>query len=163
MLSTVVATLVKVVSVLLVVNIVRQLFYLVVPTSRLAKRRRFTLTQYHVIMKRAGWRCEHHNLLYGRCRFTSNLQADHVHPHARQGQTEVANGQALCTLHNALKWAWVPSFFATWNLERRRRKYFPAWAEVGIIRYGDRKSERKSAKTSTLTRATGGRKRRRTW
>lgn len=37
----------------------------------------------------------------------SQYQADHIYPHARGGETEVENGQVLCTFHNQSKGAKV--------------------------------------------------------
>jgi hypothetical protein len=69
--------------------------------------RRFGRAERAVIKRRAGERCEHSGV-FGRCRVTQNLEADHVHPHSRGGQTTVANGQALCQGHNRAKSARVP-------------------------------------------------------
>ena len=38
----------------------------------------------------------------------SNYQADHIFPHAKGGQTEIENGQVLCSYHNSRKGAKVP-------------------------------------------------------
>ena len=67
------------------------------------------------IFARAGHRCEQHSWLFGRCRETRRLQADHVHPHSRGGATAVQNGQALCGRHNSRKAADVPY---NWQLAR---------------------------------------------
>lgn len=56
---------------------------------RVARVRRFSMAQYRTIVNRAGWRCEHHSLIFGRCPETDNLEADHVQPHARGGQTAI--------------------------------------------------------------------------
>jgi hypothetical protein len=107
---------------------------------RVARVRRFTLPQYGVIVNRAGRRCEHHSLIFGRCRAVERLEADHIHPYARGGQTALENGQALCHFHNTLKGASVPFFWDVWLLERRRRRYFPPGSEVGVVRFGSRES-----------------------
>jgi hypothetical protein len=87
-----------------------------------------------IILARAGGRCEHHSPLFGRCRATERLEADHVHPHSKGGWTHVANGQALCHSHNHAKRAAIP-----WNrqlraLERRRQTYFPAGYDWIVVR-----------------------------
>jgi hypothetical protein len=109
---------------------------------RVARVRRFSMAQYRTIMNRAGWRCEHHGLILGRCKATDNLEADHVQPHARGGQTALENGQALCRFHNSMKGAWVPSLWSIWSLQRRRHDYFPDWADVHVVRFGDWNSEK---------------------
>jgi HNH endonuclease len=64
-------------------------------------RRTFSGAQKTQLLERAGHRCKDHSWLLGRCRATTALQADHVHPHSRGGATDVANGQALCKRHNS--------------------------------------------------------------
>ena len=87
--------------------------------------RRFSRSEKAAILTRAGHRCEHHHLLLGRCRTTDQLEADHIHPWSRGGQTALANGQALCKQHNRAKRATVPYGWQLRALERRRTTYFP--------------------------------------
>jgi HNH endonuclease. len=98
--------------------------------------RRFPTSFKREIVRRAGGRCEHHSLLFGRCRSTRDLEADHVHPHSRGGWTNIANGQALCRRHNRLKRASVPFGFQLRALERRRARYFPSGVGGAVIRRG---------------------------
>jgi hypothetical protein len=104
--------------------------------------RLFTRTDKAVILARAGIRCEHHGWLTGRCHATDRLEADHVHPHARGGWTNLANGQALCQRHNRMKRATVPFDWQLRRLAKRRLSYFPADAEPTVIR---RKTRRTSS------------------
>jgi len=95
--------------------------------------RRFNRSQRAFILDRAGYRCEHDGL-FGRCHATTNLEADHIHPHSRGGWTHVDNGQALCKLHNRQKLAFIPYNFQLRRLERRRAAYFPPDMPVTVIR-----------------------------
>ena len=81
---------------------------------------RFSQAERRVIFTRAGNRCEHHFPIFGRCRTTTGLEADHVHPHSRGGWTSVSNGQALCRRHNREKSARVPWNRQLNNLAKRR-------------------------------------------
>ena len=97
--------------------------------------RRFSQAERRVIFARAGNRCEHHIPVFGRCRTTSGLEADHVHPHSRGGWTSVSNGQALCQRHNRYKSARVP-----WNrqlntLAKRRATYFVPGHDPVVVRH----------------------------
>lgn len=96
--------------------------------------RRFPSQARRVITDRAGNRCEHHFLWMLRCPTTTNLEADHVHPHSRGGSTTVGNGQALCRSHNRSKGARVPFTWELRLLERRRGRYAPAGADVRVRR-----------------------------
>jgi len=96
----------------------------------------FPLALYRQVMNRAGRRCEHHSLIFGRCKATDQLEADHIHPHSRGGQTALQNGQALCRRHNRWKRAKVPFWWNIQALQRRRRTYFPSWADVHVVRRG---------------------------
>jgi 5-methylcytosine-specific restriction endonuclease McrA len=100
--------------------------------------RRFNRAERAVIKRRAGERCEHHGWLFGRCRATQNLEADHVHPHSRGGQTLVANGQALCRRHNRLKSARVPFGWELRRLGKRRQAYFPPGELAAVTRRASR-------------------------
>ena len=93
-----------------------------------------------VILTRAGHRCEHHHLLLGRCRTTDQLEADHIHPWSRGGQTALANGQALCKQHNRAKRATVPYGWQLRALERRRTTYFPEGLSGAVTRHTPRRS-----------------------
>lgn len=95
------------------------------PSRRAGRRELFSRVDEATILARAGGRCEHHYLLFGLCRETANLEADHIHPHSRGGQTAVANGQALCRTHNRSKRATVPNAWQLRSLERRRATYYP--------------------------------------
>jgi 5-methylcytosine-specific restriction endonuclease McrA len=96
--------------------------------------RRFSRADKSAILTRAGGRCEHHGWLFGRCRETIGLEADHVHPWSRGGPTAIANGQALCRRHNRLKRATVPFAWQLRALEKRRAAYFPPGVSVAITR-----------------------------
>ena len=102
--------------------------------------RLFPAYERAVIFARAGGRCEHHAWITGRCRETTNLEADHVHPHSRGGQTALANGQALCRRHNRRKWTGVPNVFQLRALERRRTAYFPEGVSGKVIRRAPRRA-----------------------
>ncbi|WP_051215409.1 HNH endonuclease [Granulicoccus phenolivorans] len=86
-------------------------------------RRFFTAAQKRVLLRRAGYRCEHVSPLGRRCRRTRALQADHVVPWSRGGPTRIANGAILCAAHNRAKRARMPSRRARRRLALRRRKY----------------------------------------
>lgn len=101
-------------------------------------QRRFSRAQRTEILERAGQRCESHAWLFGRCRTTRDLQADHVHPHARGGVTTVANGQALCTAHNKRKGARVPWNWELARLAQRRVGYFPPGIDRAVVRHHPR-------------------------
>ena len=96
--------------------------------------RRFSRAEKAEILRRAGGRCEHHHMLYGRCGEQIRLEADHVHPHSRGGWTHVANGQALCRRHNKAKWASVPTNGELRRLARRRTSYVPPGVPVQVVR-----------------------------
>jgi hypothetical protein len=87
--------------------------------------RRFSRGDKAVLLARAGGRCERHGWITGRCDATEGLEADHIHPHSRGGQTAIANGQALCRRHNRAKRATVPFGWELKSLEKRRARYYP--------------------------------------
>lgn len=123
------------ITVLLVVNtVVRALRALIHGRHRPDAQRRFSASQRGIILSRAGRRCEHTSLLFGRCDETDRLHADHVHPHSRGGLTAVENGQALCARHNKQKAARVPWNWELDRLARRRRAYFPAGMDTSVVR-----------------------------
>ena len=67
--------------------------------------RLFSRLDKALILGRASGRCEHHAAIFGRCKVTDKLEADHIHPHSRGGRTVISNGQALCHRHNQQKLA----------------------------------------------------------
>lgn len=97
--------------------------------------RRFSHADRRIIFIRAGNRCEHHFPIFGRCRTTTSLEADHVHPHSRGGWTSVSNGQALCRLHNREKSARVPWNWQLNRLATRRATYFVAGHDPVVARH----------------------------
>ncbi len=97
--------------------------------------RRFSQADRQVIFARAGNRCEHHAPIFGRCRTTSGLEADHVHPHSRGGWTSISNGQALCKRHNREKSARLPWNRQLNNLAKRRVSYFPSGYDPVVVRH----------------------------
>jgi 5-methylcytosine-specific restriction endonuclease McrA len=100
----------------------RQIRWASVPRDPL---RRFSRTDKTAILARAAGRCERHGLLTGRCRLTTGLEADHVHPHSKGGRTSLTNGQALCKRHNRQKSARVPYRRELKRLAKRRLVYYP--------------------------------------
>jgi 5-methylcytosine-specific restriction endonuclease McrA len=99
-------------------------------------RRTFSKSQRSELFARAGHRCEQYSWLFGRCRESERLHADHVHPHSRGGATVVENGQVLCQRHNKRKSAGVPWNWQLDRLARRRKGYFPPGAVTTVARYG---------------------------
>ena len=97
--------------------------------------RRFSQPDRRVIFARAGNQCEHHFPIFGRCRTTSGLEADHVHPHSRGGWTSISNGQALCQRHNREKSARVPWNRQLNNLAKRRATYFLPGHDPVVVRH----------------------------
>lgn len=97
--------------------------------------RRFSQAERRIIFTRAGNRCEHHLPIFGRCRTTTGLEADHVHPHSRGGWTSVSNGQALCQRHNREKSAQIPWNRQLNNLPKRRAAYFQPGHDPIVIRH----------------------------
>jgi hypothetical protein len=97
--------------------------------------RRFSQAERRMIFIRAGNRCEHHFPIFGRCRTTTGLEADHVHPHSRGGWTSVSNGQALCRRHNREKSARVPWNRQLNNLAKRRATYFVPGHDPSVVRH----------------------------
>jgi hypothetical protein len=100
--------------------------------------RRFTRADKAEILRRASGRCEHQGWLFARCRATQQLEADHVHPWSRGGQTTVANGQALCRRHNREKRATIPYGWQLRALAKRRAAYFPAGVSGAVVRRAGR-------------------------
>lgn len=123
------------------------------------RRRWFSKSEYHQIMRRAGYRCEHYFWPFGRCNATMPLESDHVHPWAKGGQTSVENGQALCHSHNQIKGAWPPTAWQVWRLERRRAEYFPSGEDPSVTRYGPEDAYKRRGRD----RKRGRTRRRRRW
>jgi HNH endonuclease len=96
--------------------------------------RRFSGVDRAALLSRAGARCERHGLLFGRCKETEKLHADHVHPHSKGGSTTVANGQVLCARHNKQKAARIPFNWELRRLEKQRASYFPASDSGAVVR-----------------------------
>lgn len=117
------------------------------PSSDRDPVRLFTRSDRAALTARAGGRCEHHRLLFGRCRQTERLEADHIHPHSRGGQTALPNGQMLCRTHNRMKRATIPFFWQLRRIERRRAAYFPPGAPAAVVRRASRATMRPPAQT----------------
>lgn len=100
--------------------------------------RRFSQADRRVIFTRGGNRCEDHFPPFGRCRTTSGLEADHVHPHSRGGATSVSKGQALCQRHDREKSARVPWNRQLNNLAKRRATYFTSHDDPVVVRHRPR-------------------------
>jgi len=105
-----------------------------IATAGLDPLRRFKGADRAAILFRAGTQCERHSLLFGRCKETKKLHADHVHPHSRGGSTTVANGQVLCSRHNKQKAARIPFNWELRRLEKQRALYFPAGDNGAVVR-----------------------------
>ena len=85
------------------------------------------------VMERAARRCESAAFIaWGRCGAPAT-EVDHVFPWSRGGPTVESNGQALCRGHNRSKGAMRPPWWYVLGLERRRRSYFPAGADVRVF------------------------------
>lgn len=97
--------------------------------------RRFSQPDRRVIFARAGNQCEHHVPILGRCRTTTALEADHIHPHSRGGWTSVSNGQALCQRHNRQKSTRVPWDWQLHKLAKRRATYFVPGHDPIVVRH----------------------------
>jgi hypothetical protein len=96
--------------------------------------RRFGGKDRSAIVSRAGARCERHGLLFGRCKETEKLHADHVHPHSKGGSTMVSNGQVLCSRHNKQKAARIPFNWELRRLEKQRASYFSTGDSGAVVR-----------------------------
>ncbi|MDO8731129.1 MAG: HNH endonuclease [Actinomycetota bacterium] len=96
--------------------------------------RRFSATDRALLIARAGHKCEQHFLWFWRCRTTTNLEADHVHPHSKGGKTHIENGQVLCARHNKQKSARIPYNWELRLLAKSRTAYFPPGTSVRVIR-----------------------------
>src|SRR5680860_416165 len=106
---------------LLIVSVMARVYRAVrwapIAAAGLDPLRRFIGVDRAAILSRAGNRCERHSLLFGRCKETEKLHADHVHPHSKGGSTTVANAQVLCSRHNTWAFATVvlPPFECGWT------------------------------------------------
>lgn len=87
------------------------------------RRRLFTADDKQVLLRQAGFRCEHQPVWGRRCQTTSGLQADHIVPWSKGGRTVLSNGQVLCARHNSGKSDLVPGVFYQWRLARLRRRW----------------------------------------
>lgn len=86
-----------------------------------------------IVLERAGGRCEAGSFFgLGRCGYEA-VEVDHVFPYSKGGPTVVSNGQALCRDHNRRKRDLTPPWWYVLSLERRRRSYFPADADVRVV------------------------------
>jgi hypothetical protein len=99
------------------------------------------------LLRRAGGRCERHGWISGRCRATTRLEADHVHPHSRGGWTNLSNGQALCKRHNRSKSAMIPFNWQLKRIANRRAAYFPAGVPGTVVRRAKPTPKRRPAST----------------
>jgi hypothetical protein len=106
--------------------------------------RAFSQAQRQLIFTWAGRRCERHGL-FGRCRATDNMHADHIHPWSKGGQTALANGAALCSRHNKTKGARVPWNWELKQLEKRRLAYFPPGVSGVVVRRAPRRKTKSRA------------------
>lgn len=94
--------------------------------------RGFKFDARRTVLARAGGRCEAATFfVWGRCTDLAN-EVDHVYPWSKGGATIVSNGQALCARHNRSKSNLTPPWWYLLGLERRRRSYFPAGADVRV-------------------------------
>lgn len=123
---------------LLIVSVIARVYRAIrwapIAGSGLDPLRRFSGVDRAAILSRAGAQCERHSLLFGRCKETEKLHADHVHPHSKGGSTTVANGQVLCSRHNKQKAARIPFNWELRRLEKQRAAYFPAGDNGAVVR-----------------------------
>ena len=80
---------------------------------------------------RADYRCEMEGFLWFRCGKEAK-HGDHHYPHSRGGATTMKNFVAACVKCNTSKGAKVPTRFATWRLQNRRKAYFPKGQSVVV-------------------------------
>lgn len=115
------------------VRLYRAIRWAPIANAGLDPLRRFKGVDRAAILTRAGARCERHSL-FGRCKETEKLHADHVHPHSKGGSTTVANGQVLCSRHNKQKAARIPFNWELRRLEKHRASYVPAGGSGAVVR-----------------------------
>lgn len=97
-----------------------------VPRSvRKDPQRMFSPAQRKTGFDRAEGRCEMDGLFLFRCRKPA-AHGDHWFPWSKGGPTDMDNFVAGCASCNCSKGAKTPTYWQTWRLERRRRRYFPA-------------------------------------
>jgi hypothetical protein len=116
------------------VRVYRAIRWAPIANAGLDPLRRFKGADRAAILSRAGARCERHSLLFGRCKETEKLHADHVHPHSKGGSTTVANGQMLCSRHNKQKAARIPFNWELRRLEKHRASYVPVGDSGAVVR-----------------------------
>ena len=117
-----------------IARIYRAIRWAPIASAGLDPSRRFGGKDRAAVFSRAGARCERHSLLFGRCKETEKLHADHVHPHSKGGSTTIANGQVLCSRHNKQKAARIPFNWELRRLEKHRASYFPAGDSGTVVR-----------------------------
>ena len=129
---------------ILIVSLVARIYHAIrwapIAAAGLDPLRLFTGVDRTAIVSRAGGRCERHSLLFGRCKETEKLHADHVHPHSKGGSTTVGNGQVLCSRHNAQKAARIPFNWELRRLGKQRASYFPKGAIGTVVRRESRRA-----------------------
>lgn len=86
--------------------------------------RLFSAVQRTEGFARAGNRCELEVIPFVRCRRAAH-HGDHFLPWSKGGSTTMGNFVAACAKCNTSKGSKVPTGFATFRLEMRRRNYFP--------------------------------------
>jgi hypothetical protein len=126
--------------VMVMARVYRSIRWASIANAGLDPLRRFSHLDRAAVMSRAGGRCERHGLLFGRCKVTERLHADHIHPHSKGGSTTVANGQVLCSQHNKQKAAKIPFNWELRRLEKQRASYFPADTSGAVVRRASRKA-----------------------
>jgi hypothetical protein len=118
----------------LLMAMVRLVHAIAHPSDQRDPMRRFSRQDKRILLARAGGRCERHGWLTGRCQQTEKLEADHIHPHSRGGQTAIVNGQVLCRNHNRTKRASIPFNWQLRTIERHRIDYYPAGVPGSVVR-----------------------------
>lgn len=91
-------------------------------------QRIYPTDQRHTCFARAGYQCEMSFLGPLRCQRPAE-HADHHYPWSKGGATSIDNAVAACSRHNTSKGARMPTFWDTWFIGRRRRRYFPSYSE----------------------------------
>lgn len=100
-------------------------------------RRDFTKAERKAGFERANSRCEMKGLLpFTRCRRPAE-HGDHHYPWSLGGATNMGNFVAACAPCNLSKSNKIPTRYATNQITRRRRHYFPKHTPVDTgARYG---------------------------
>lgn len=100
-------------------------------------RRDFTKSERKAGFDRANNRCEMAGLFpLTRCRRPAE-HGDHHYPWSRGGATNMGNFVAACAPCNLSKSNKIPTAFATRQITRRRKRYFPRHTPVDTgARYG---------------------------